>query len=83
MKAHLVSVTLITRVVVPDDATQDQIDAAGLENLKQRLNPDTHIELRDNLDSSTEDTEMPFNQKEDNEKDFGYYSQEELAELRF
>lgn len=55
--AKLVAVSLLVRVIVDEDATEDQIIQASYPKLQAKL--DNH-EVGDNLESIEEDEECPF-----------------------
>jgi hypothetical protein len=59
--AKLVYVDLLTRVVVHDDATDDEIIACARQGL---INKVLH-ELNENVTEIKDDTEMPYNDGEE------------------
>lgn len=56
MKAKLVTAAFTVRVVVPDDATEEQI----IEASKQRFLYAVNAELSDNVYDIDDDTVLPF-----------------------
>jgi len=56
MKAYLVTATVQTRVVLPDDASVDEICLAAKNNLVRNLQEDYF----DNVAAPEEDTECPY-----------------------
>ena len=55
--AKLVAVSLLTRVVVSEDATDEEIMQTAKANYQKKLD---NNELMDNLEYIDDDTEMPF-----------------------
>lgn len=60
--AKLVTVSFITRVVVDEDATNEEILETAKPNYIEKLN---NNELLDNLDRIEDDTECPYNADEE------------------
>ncbi len=56
-KALLVEFSLLVRVVVDEDATEDQIIEASYSKIQDKIN---NRELGDNLVSIEEDEEVPY-----------------------
>jgi hypothetical protein len=56
-KALLVTVELTTRILVPEDATEEQIAEAIKPNLIERIN---NNEAGENIVEVKDDTELPF-----------------------
>jgi hypothetical protein len=73
MKSFLVDFSFTTRVVVPDDFTQDQILSAAKENIKTRLDADRDGELLEAASLPQPDNEVPYNQEHDSPGSFGVY----------
>lgn len=61
--AKLVRVSFVTRVVVEDTATDEQILAEAKQDFQYKLNN----EINDNLDEISEDEESPYNAENDGE----------------
>lgn len=55
--AKLVCVSLMTRVIVDEDATQDEIINASYKGFQAKID---NRELGDNLESVEDDAECPF-----------------------
>ena len=54
--AKLVAVTLLTRVVVDENATDEQIIEASKSNFHEKVD----VELGDNIEFIEDDTECPY-----------------------
>jgi hypothetical protein len=54
--AKLVYVSFMTRVIVDEDATEEEILGAARPNFIEKV----QTELSENLEEITDDTEMPF-----------------------
>jgi hypothetical protein len=66
--AKLIEVSLMVRVIVDENATEEQIIAASYDKFQDKLD---NRELGDNLVSIENDTECPFGTFDtDNEKEF-------------
>lgn len=61
MKAMLIYVSLMTRVVVPDDATEEEILNAATPRLIDKI----ETELGENIASIEEDAECPYDKDDD------------------
>ena len=65
MKAVLVSVSLQTRIVVPDDFNPDELNDKDYETIRDKAYPQFFEAMRingvgDSLDECKEDTECPY-----------------------
>ena len=63
--AKLVSVSMMTRVIVNENATDEQILEASTKNFIEKVRD----ELGEHLEEIFDDTEMPYDEEFD--KDFG------------
>ena len=61
-KAKLVRASFITRVVVDEGASEEEIIKEAVSNLQDKMGND---EVWDNIDSIEDDTEVPYNQEEE------------------
>jgi len=61
MKAKLVYCSFVTRVVVPDDATEEQIIDLSRSNFIEKIWND----LSENIEEIIDDEEVPYNSKVD------------------
>lgn len=61
MKAKLVYCSFMTRVVVPDDATEDQVIEKAKDNLFEKVRNDLH----ENIEEVIDDEEVPYDPKHD------------------
>lgn len=75
MKAKLVTFTFCTRVVVPDNFNEEQIERAAVANMVIRLNADTYSEFMTNCTAIEDDKECPYNQHHDKKGQFGVYKE--------
>ena len=55
--AKLVYISMVTRVIVDEDATEEQIVKASRENFIRKVN----LELGENMEEILDDEECPFN----------------------
>jgi hypothetical protein len=60
MKAKLVTFVLKTRVIIPDDATEDDVIKMAVQNCSADCDA-----LRENVDEITDDTECPYDSQYD------------------
>ena len=56
--AKLVTVSIVTRVIVNEDASELEIIESATENIINQV----HNDLLDNIESIVEDTECPYNE---------------------
>ena len=63
MKAYLIYWSPATRVVVPDDATEEQI----LDLAKQQIKKILYSDFSENVELIIEDQESPYDSKFDNQ----------------
>lgn len=75
MKAHLVDFNFMTRVVLPDNATNKDIINAAVKNMRERLRDDHDGEWSQAAGEPTEDVEVPFDPGNSNDLPggFGFY----------
>lgn len=62
MKAMLVMASFMTRVVVEDNATEEEIILSAHDNFRDVINNGT---IGDNIESIEIDDECPYNEEED------------------
>ena len=62
MKAYIVGISPLVRVVVPENATEEEVIDAAIE--KMRKDPDEYIHAT-HCDEVREDTECPYNPETD------------------
>lgn len=60
MKSMLVTFSFQTRVVVPDDANEEQISDMAIQNMRIRLDTDLLAEFKDNEVKQEQDLDCPF-----------------------
>lgn len=63
--AKLVAFSLMTRVIVDENATDDQIIAAAYKGVQDKID---NRELGDNLESIEDDEEMPYDEDYDGDE---------------
>ena len=59
MKALLVNIDLMVRVVVPDDATEEQINDATIERARFVIDNDPYV-ISEGIVEVKPDTEIPY-----------------------
>lgn len=60
--AMLVTFSFVTRVIVDEDASEEDIVNAAKEGIQEKVNND---ELWDNLDKIEEDEECPYSEEDE------------------
>lgn len=77
MKAHLVTFCFTTRVVVPDNFTEESIFEAGIQNMITRIKATPNAlreELSENIEQASPDTECPFDPETDKPGSYGFFA---------
>lgn len=67
MKAKLVTITITRRVVVPDNAIEEQIIKQAIDKIREL----DDYEIAENLDSIIEDDECPYDAEFDGDETIG------------